>query len=141
MIAYLSDAVVRADELDCTIDAIVAVAKRENKSRDITGVLFHVHDRFLQIIEGQEPHLRQLMRNIEADKRHGNIVYLIDTPVPLRGFKKWNMDVFKLGRGQVFDAKTLQDLTVSFQQALLPRSNILARYYEVLKKEKTRVAS
>ena len=136
MIAYVSDVAISKETLDAEIDEIVRVAKRENKQRHITGVLFHVDGKFLQVIEGDERELRILMKNIESDKRHVNLAYIIDTPVTTRGFKKWNMDVFRLGRGQIFDAATLEGLTDSFKKSLLPRADMLVRYYKVLLREK-----
>jgi hypothetical protein len=103
---------------------------------NVTGVLFYVNRKFLQAVEGREEDLRRLMANIEKDPRHKNVQYLIDTPVMERGFKRWDMDAFYLGRNQPFDAETLRALTESFRHILLPRSDVLVRYYKMLLKKK-----
>lgn len=132
LIVYLSDYNGPADQVDDVLEDIVRVAKRENMKRDITGVLFFVQNKFLQIIEGQEGDLRQLMKNIAADPRHGRMEYLIDTKVESKGFRQWNMDSFRLDAGRTFDTKVLRELTESFKQSLMPRSNTLVFYYQTL---------
>ena len=107
-------------------------AKRENAKRGITGVLFCVDGVFLQVIEGEEENIRQLMRNIESDPRHRDIGYLIDTAVEERGFGQWNMDGFVLKEGTIFNGEVLKDLTESFRVNLVPRSDKLVSYYKFL---------
>ncbi len=138
LIAYISDARVHENEVDNVLDDIVRTARKENKKHHITGVLYYMQGKFLQVIEGREQDLRQLMQNIEADPRHSNVTYLINEQTLVRGFKKWNMSAFELGRGHVFDAETLQQLTAHFKKTLLPRSDLLVRYYKTLLQEKSR---
>lgn len=132
MIAYTSDFKPVAGPPEDVIKEIVAVAQRENPAHQITGVLFFLHNTFLQIIEGPEAELQALMRNIEADARHENVARLIDTPVERRGFQQWNMESFNLNGDRQFNRHTLQDLTESFKKNLLPRSDMLALYYKAL---------
>lgn len=136
LIAYISDSLVSESEVDNVIDDILAVAKKQNKKHHITGVLYYMQGKFLQVIEGKEEALRALMQNIEADKRHSNVTYLVDEETFSRGYSKWNMSGFKLGRGQTFDAETLAVLTSNFKKTLLPRSDLLVKYYKTLLKEK-----
>ena len=116
---------------------IEKVAKVENGKRNVTGVLFFVNGKFLQVIEGEESALRELMHNIEADDRHRDISYLIDTSVEKRGFNDWNMDSFHLSNCTVFTLENLQNLTESFKKNLLPRSDALIDYYKILLGQKT----
>lgn len=138
LIAYISESLLDESAVDGVIDAILAVAKKENKRHHITGVLYYMQGKFLQVIEGREADLRSLMQNIEADPRHKDVVYLVDEQCFSRGYSKWNMSAFKLGRGQVFDADTLQILTDHFKKTLLPRSDLLVKYYKTLLKERVR---
>ena len=132
LISYISDHAGTLDSADENCTAIVRTSKAENPKHGITGVLFFTRNKFLQVIEGEEAELRQLMRNIEADTRHRNVEYLVDTPAERRGFQQWNMDFFKLGPHQKFDAQTMKDLSRSFEQYLLPHSHILVPYYKSL---------
>jgi len=132
LIAYTSTSCIPHDEVQAQIDHIVETAKHKNRKLDITGVLFFLNDCFLQIIEGDEENLRQLMQIIQNDTRHKNIDIVIDCMVEKRGFSQWNMDVFHLKSIQSFNAPTIRSLTESFIQNLLPRSDSLLYFYKAL---------
>ncbi len=132
LIAYTSEASVPNDKVGSLMADIVFVAKRENPRHGITGVLFYVQGKFLQVIEGEEGQLRSLMKNIEADARHGNVEYLIDCKTEGRGFSDWNMDSFHLDASQQFDVEILRKLTRAFETSLLPKSDMLVFYYKTL---------
>lgn len=132
LIAYTSTSLIPHDEVQTQIDHIVATAKYKNKKLDITGVLFFLNDCFLQIIEGDEENLNQLMRSIQNDSRHKDIDIVIDSAVEKRGFSQWNMDVFHLESSQSFNAATIRSLTESFTKNLLPRSDSLLYFYKSL---------
>ena len=132
LITYISEHIGPPDSAATNCTAIITTSKAMNPLHDITGVLFFTRGKFLQVIEGPEEELRQLMRNIEGDARHTNMQYLIDTPVSRRGFSRWNMDFFRLEPGQSFDAETIKELTRSFETELLPRSDMLVLYYKAL---------
>tara|TARA_R110002126_G_scaffold13118_7_gene57153 strand:- start:43894 stop:44334 length:441 start_codon:yes stop_codon:yes gene_type:complete len=136
MIAYISDFKGEERDIDSVIAEIVQVAKIENQKRRITGALFFLDGQFLQVIEGKEADLRQLMFNIENDNRHHNIECLIDTAVQQRGFQQWNMDSFHLNSGQKFSREVIKDLTASFKKNLLPKSDMLVLYYKALLKQR-----
>lgn len=132
LIAYVSADKGAVADVDVLLGDIVRVAKVENLKRNITGVLFYLNGHFLQIIEGEESHLRQLMINIENDARHENIEYLIDTKAEKRGFGDWNMDSFRLDGTQNIARETIKDLAESFKKNLLPRSDSMAFYYKAI---------
>lgn len=132
LIAYISDYIGPPALASQAAGDIVMVSKAQNPLHDITGVLFFTRGKFLQVIEGPEAELRQLMRNIEADRRHVNVQYVIDTPVQKRGFPQWNMDFFALDEEARFDAQRLRELTAEFETVLLPRADLLVLYYKKL---------
>ena len=134
MIAYTSQFDSAAGDVNEVMNHIVETAKRENAKRHITGVLFYLQGVFLQIIEGEEAELRQLMQNVQGDERHRDIHYLIDTKVKTRGFQKWNMDSFNLETPQKFSPETFRTLTDNFVKNLIPRSDSLVFYYKTLLK-------
>ena len=132
MIAYISEFNGEKENVDQLLKDVVKVAKIENQKRHITGVLFFHDNKFLQIVEGKEGDLRQLMDNIRKDNRHLNVEYLIDTKVEQRGFQEWNMDKFHLDSEQKISRDVLKNLTESFKKNLLPRSDMLVSYYKIL---------
>lgn len=136
LIAYVSTCTVHADEVDQAIEQIVNTAKVMNPKFGITGTLFFHDNQFLQIIEGKEEHLRKLMTNIENDKRHVSVEYLVDKPVKERGFSDWSMDSFRLKNGHKFDRANLANLTRCYDSALLPGGDKLVFFYKALLEEK-----
>lgn len=63
----------------------------------ITGVLVHVGDRFMQVIEGEHTAVETVLRRIERDPRHGDMTVVFDEPVSQRAFAQWNMGYMQCG--------------------------------------------
>ena len=96
MISYVSDVMIRPPVIKNEMVDIVSTAQKNNKNLDVTGVLFFENNHFFQIIEGNEPNLRQLYETIERDDRHSRITKLLDQPVPERTFSDWSLESFYL---------------------------------------------
>jgi hypothetical protein len=75
---------------------IERTAKQRNRTLGITGVLLVDQGHFVQVLEGEDSHLRQLMSAIQKDTRHSNVTTIIDEPIDARSFDDWNMDIFML---------------------------------------------
>lgn len=59
---------------------IVAVSRRTNPARGITGALLFDGEYFGQLLEGSEAEVTELMRRIEADPRHRALTTLFRGP-------------------------------------------------------------
>lgn len=68
-----------------------------NAACHITGVLVHLGDRFMQVIEGEHAAVEVLLRRIESDPRHGDMAVVFDEPVSRRLFAQWNMGCLQGG--------------------------------------------
>lgn len=137
MICYISDYIKDVSQVEGVLKDIIAKAQNNNREKGITGALLFHNKKFVQVIEGQEQHLRDLMARIEKDPRHANTYVLIDTPVETRGFSNWNMEAFDLAEEKKFDADMMKKLTENFKTNLAPRSDTLMFYYKTLLKQKT----
>jgi len=62
-----------------------------NKKQGITGMLLYNNLSFIQVIEGEKEKLIQLYEKISKDKRHENIVKLLEEPIKKRVFPNWSM--------------------------------------------------
>lgn len=136
MICYISK-YTGSDNITDVLADIRKTSKENNQEAMITGVLFFHEGQFLQVIEGDEVHLRDLMGRIKKDARHSDVDILIDTAVEKRGFSHWNMDTFILGEGHKFEATIMKDLTESFKRNLLPQSDTLIYFYKTLLSQPT----
>lgn len=132
MIAYISQAKQPYDAIEKDIIDIMNTAKEMNPQFDITGVLFFNQGLFMQVIEGQQSHLNQLMKNIKADSRHEKLEILIDESVSKRGFPSWNMDCFNLSAGNILDKAKLIQVGKEYKENLLPRADVFVQFYKVI---------
>lgn len=96
LIIYKSDYCGDPDKIGSNLVKIRVSAKTNNQRYHITGVLFYDSGKFIQALEGEEQHLRTLMKKITNDSRHKNIQYLVDSQIAKRSFQDWNMDTIRL---------------------------------------------
>ena len=62
------------------VNEIVAVSRRRNPARGITGALLFDGEYFGQLLEGGEAEVTELIRRIEADPRHCALTTLFRGP-------------------------------------------------------------
>jgi hypothetical protein len=88
-IIYSSEATAAMSVSD--LERILADARSGNAARGITGALLYVDGVFLQILEGNEDTVRELMRHIAADTRHGAVKVFHEAAVEEPMFGNWRM--------------------------------------------------
>ncbi len=87
-LAYSSRLVRSLSETE--MNGLTTIADRNNKSRNLTGVLLRFGDHIIQYLEGPHFHLAPLFHTICQDKRHGNIRVVYMGTTMQRLFKSWN---------------------------------------------------
>lgn len=70
---------------------ILAQSQRNNDRDGLTGALAAHRDRYIQVIEGTAPALDNLLRRLELDPRHRDIILLDRVPISQRMFTGWSM--------------------------------------------------
>jgi hypothetical protein len=73
------------------IEAILTIARRNNRHRDLTGLLLFNGKRFLQHLEGPTLDVERIYSNIVADPRHRALVELGRVTTDYRSFSGWQM--------------------------------------------------
>ena len=73
------------------LPAILAAAQRNNRARDITGLLMFNGKRFLQVLEGPSNAVEETFARIQCDPRHRAHVVLSRKTVEKREFGDWSM--------------------------------------------------
>ncbi len=82
----------RSASLDSNVMlAMCAEFAARNASHQVTGLLLVVGDHYLQILEGPQDSVAQLMLNIARDSRHQDVMLLSERPVKKRIFGTWAM--------------------------------------------------
>ena len=109
---------------------IVNTATTMNPEHGITGVLFHNQGLILQVLEGEERLVKQLMDNICRDTRHTEIEIILDEPVKKRGFPDWAMDTFDLPDDYELEKKTLIQIGKDYKEIVVPRGDMFIKFYK-----------
>ena len=73
------------------VDAILATARRRNPAAGVTGAMLFNEDWFVQLLEGEEAHVRATYDRIAADPRHEDVELLVQMPCESRRFPDWSM--------------------------------------------------
>ena len=73
------------------LEAILDDARAGNEARDVTGALVYADGLFVQIIEGEEGVVGELMASIARDTRHERVKVFHQGEVPVRAFESWRM--------------------------------------------------
>ena len=78
------------------VDSILGSARTNNPMQGLTGLLIFNGSAFLQILEGVEPAIDELVAVLRTDKRHSNISIRDERPLTARSFPGWAMAYLRL---------------------------------------------
>lgn len=78
------------------LSELLSLARAQNLSLDVSGVLLHQKGVFVQILEGDEPVVGALYDRISRDKRHKNVAVFRRGPIVARQFARWSMGFIEL---------------------------------------------
>lgn len=126
-IVYRSTTTANSGRAADDIPDIVRQAVARNGIEGITGLLYTEDDAFLQVIEGPEDSVSDLMVRLFDDDRRRDLTILVDRPVVQREFGDWTM-IYRDRRESIdaFDDRLrvllagVSDETVRHFRALLP---------------------
>ena len=88
-LAYLSTATASFTPRD--LDDILAVSHRNNRLRNVTGMLCYYDGSFLQFLEGAEDDVDAAYVHIASDPRHTGLIPLYRREIQQRLFSEWSM--------------------------------------------------
>jgi hypothetical protein len=101
---------------------IVGQAQMFNRRRDLTGLLGFTGSHFLQVLEGEEAQLDDVMRSIARDPRHEGLRMLQRQPVQERRFGRWSMSLVEsLDAGDEIGALLTGEVSTDHALAVLDR--------------------
>jgi hypothetical protein len=89
------------------LQSIRESSQRNNARDQITGILLHSGDQFLQVIEGPRAAVERLHRVITADTRHEGMRTVLAHDVRERDFGQWAMAVRSLPPEQLAQHQAL----------------------------------
>ncbi len=81
---------------NAAIEDILEACQRNNRERNVTGLLLYNGRNFLQLLEGEASDLFWVMRKIGSDPRHSGVSRLADRAVDERVCPGWLMRHIRL---------------------------------------------
>ena len=82
------------------VDSILESARINNPLQGLSGVLIFNGAQFMQILEGVEPAIDELVARLKNDQRHSNISVRDDRRIERRSFASWSMAYVMLENGE-----------------------------------------
>jgi hypothetical protein len=126
----------RLASCEAPVETVLASIRRQSRSRNpaigVTGVLMFHAGRFLQVLEGEERHIRDLMARIALDARHAEMLVLVDEPISRRSLGEWNMETFEVANADLFSQTGLQFVRDALLSNVLPDGAEFVRMLHVL---------
>lgn len=96
-LTYTSHA--RLDLSDRDLNDILQTARHLNALDGVTGLLIYDGVRFLQIIEGAEAAIDDLLQRLLRDPRHSALEVRDERFVEARSFSDWSMELVRVSAG------------------------------------------
>ena len=90
-LVFISESQLSASEASSQVADIISGSLVKNARLSLTGTLFFIGTHFAEILEGPSDLLNDLMKSIQADVRHRNIVTVERIPLAVRMFPDWSM--------------------------------------------------
>ena len=82
---------------------ILNTARLNNASLAVSGMLFYTGSRFIQVLEGEEKIIDDLIVQIKKDPRHKNFRIIEKKPIAERQYSDWTMSFKKLDKDDIRD--------------------------------------
>jgi len=106
-IMYLSNAVVKFGDEE--LEELLEIARKNNGSKEVTGLLIMKGRTFLQCLEGKRENVIEIFEKIKKDERHDSIVELIEEDDGHRYFPNWSMGYKNINHLDAVASKKLID--------------------------------
>lgn len=94
-LVYVSVATRRFTDQD--LMQLLRTARGRNEAAGISGMLLFRDTDFMQLLEGDEPAVRDIYTLIARDTRHRNLIILLEEETDERLFADWSMGFHRLG--------------------------------------------
>ena len=118
---------------DDEIEKILASCEKNNPRQNITGVLLHSENNFIQYLEGDKDIIK-LYDLIKIDPRHSRIALLSYGPIRERLFPSWHMGYKDLGRSELTFHTAANDSDKKIFKQLIQGDQVEGSAVSLLKK-------
>lgn len=80
-----------------SLQKLLQHSRHNNDNKGLTGMLLYRGGRFIQVLEGPENTVRDVVETIRSDPRHTNMRILLREPIEHRNFPDWTMGYEPIG--------------------------------------------
>ncbi|MBT8114313.1 MAG: BLUF domain-containing protein [Arenicella sp.] len=129
LFVYISDYSGRVSEIDKVLADIEAGATERNRQMGITGVLFYQNGAFLEVLEGPKKLLKIVVKQISVDKRHHNLMSLLNRPIEQRSFDDWRVEPLNFASHVQLDRNKLLEVSQALSENPSFRTALLVQFY------------
>ena len=91
---------------------LLEIARKNNQSLGVTGILLYEDGSFFQVLEGSTEVVERLFEKISADKRHSGCTKIVVEQIETRSFSEWTMGYAGVQRAQLNSIDGLNDFFV-----------------------------
>lgn len=81
---------------DDNLKELLKKSRLKNEKLNITGMLLYLEPFFIQILEGEEERINEIINVIKQDSRHYKVKVIYKKPIEQRSFPHWTMGFNKL---------------------------------------------
>ncbi|MGK5089186.1 BLUF domain-containing protein [Bdellovibrionota bacterium FG-2] len=113
-----------------TIQSLLDVSSKNNKAKDISGLLIYRSGYFIQLLEGDETVVNTLVARIQRDARHRDLKIVLSFKDEKRLFPHWSMGLITDDQDADMLALLSKKLTSS---KIENRDNMAPEAIEILK--------
>lgn len=127
---------------DEEIEKILDSCKKNNTKNNLTGILLHSKNYFLQYLEGDLEDITRLYEVLKKDPRHEKVVTLKKGITEERNFPNWYMGYKDLKTNEIILRSNASEEEMSIFDALLQGDNvelsgrdalsILIKFYQII---------
>ena len=93
------------------LNQLLAECRSYNAAHGITGMLLYANSTFLQVLEGEEDAIDEVLERIRNDPRHTDLHLLGRKQIEQREYSAWSMGLQKISTRQLKKIEGLQDLS------------------------------
>ena len=107
-IVYSSYSVSLFQEADLV--SLLQQYRHYNALENISGIMLIHQGRIIQVLEGKQEVIEALYKRIEQDRRHTDVIKVVDVPIEKRSFAGWSMAFGKMTTHQLELIKAIVEL-------------------------------
>lgn len=107
--------------------AILEHSRRNNAERNITGMLLYMEGSIIQVLEGEQKAVEELLGRIQQDSRHRDVAAVFKRPIRKRLFGDWSMGYQTLTIRELENIKEIVNLYTDERTSIGAGENIVIK--------------